>query len=122
MRVFRIEPDSFHELAALPDALPGRGFLWLGYGRRAFEVGEASVQMHFSAPGHRTNSVMRTLTVLTAVFLPLNLITGIFGMIFEWMSLIHNAGGFWHAAMLMLAVALGLWFFFRSKRYLGSGR
>jgi magnesium transporter len=33
--------------------------------------------MHFSALGHRTNDIMRTLTVLTAVFLPLNLITGL---------------------------------------------
>jgi Mg2+ and Co2+ transporter CorA len=34
------------------------------------------------ALGHRTNDIMRTLTVLTAIFLPLNLITGIFGMNF----------------------------------------
>jgi Mg2+ and Co2+ transporter CorA len=90
--------------------------------RRLESSAESAVQMHFSALGHRTNNIMRTLTVLTAIFLPLNLITGIFGMNFEWMPLIHNAGGFWHAALLMLAVALGLWFFFRSKRYLGSGR
>ncbi|MEE9475486.1 MAG: magnesium transporter CorA, partial [Roseateles sp.] len=44
MRVFHIQPDGFQELTALPDALPERGFLWMGYGRREFEVGEASVQ------------------------------------------------------------------------------
>lgn len=90
--------------------------------RRLESSAESAVQMHFSALGHRTNSIMRTLTVLTAIFLPLNLITGIFGMNFEWMPLIHSAGGFWDAAMLMCAVAFGLWFFFRRKRYLGSGR
>ncbi|MFX8110488.1 CorA family divalent cation transporter, partial [Acinetobacter baumannii] len=77
-------------------------------------------QMHFSALGHRTNSIMRTLTVLTAIFLPLNLITGIFGMNFEWMPLIHDAGGFWDSAALMLMVAGGLWFVFRRKRYLAN--
>lgn len=90
--------------------------------RRLESSAESAVQMHFSALGHRTNSIMRTLTVLTAIFLPLNLITGIFGMNFELMPLIHSAGGFWDAAMLMCAVAFGLWFFFRRKRYLGSVR
>ena len=33
---------------------------------------ESAVQMHFSAVGQRTNDIMRTLTVLTAIFLPLN--------------------------------------------------
>jgi magnesium transporter len=88
--------------------------------RRLESSAESAVQMHFSALGHRTNGIMRTLTVLTAIFLPLNLITGIFGMNFEWMPLIKNANGFWDAALLMLAVAFGLWFLFRRKRYLSS--
>jgi Mg2+ and Co2+ transporter CorA len=88
--------------------------------RRLESSAESAVQMHFSALGHRTNSIMRTLTVLTAIFLPLNLITGIFGMNFDVMPLIHNGGGFWDAALLMLAVACGLWFIFRRKRYLTS--
>lgn len=92
----------------------------LSHVRRLQSSAESAVQMHFSALGHRTNSIMRTLTVLTAIFLPLNLITGIFGMNFEWMPLIKNANGFWDAALLMLAVAFGLWFIFRRKRYLGS--
>ena len=66
------------------------------------------MQMHFSAVGQRTNDIMRTLTVLTAIFLPLNLITGVFGMNFDALPLIHDATGFWIAAGLMLAVAIGL--------------
>jgi Mg2+ and Co2+ transporter CorA len=88
--------------------------------RRLESSAESAVQMHFSALSHRTNSIMRTLTVLTAIFLPLNLITGIFGMNFEWMPLIHTGGGFWDAVLLMAAVALGLGIFFRRKRYLGT--
>ena len=51
--------------------------------RRLEQSAETAVQMHFSALGHRTNDIMRTLTVLTAIFLPLNLITGFFGMNFD---------------------------------------
>ena len=84
---------------------------------------EAAIQMHFSAQGNRTNDIMRTLTALTAIFLPLNLIAGIFGMNFEFLPLIHTQAGFWWAmgSMLFIAAALGL--LFRRKRYLArTGR
>jgi Mg2+ and Co2+ transporter CorA len=83
---------------------------------------ENAVQMHYSALGRRTNDIMRTLTVLTAVFLPLNLITGFFGMNFDALPLIHSARGIWVAVALMVLVFLaGLAFFWR-KRYLGASR
>ena len=51
--------------------------------RRMEQGAESAVQIHFSAQSNRTNDIMRTLTALTAIFLPLNLITGIFGMNFD---------------------------------------
>ena len=85
---------------------------------------ETAVQMHFSALGHRTNDIMRTLTTLTAIFLPLNLITGFFGMNFDALPLIHQRTGVWIATALMfvmmLAVVSGLWLFFRRKRLIGQ--
>ena len=83
---------------------------------------ETAVQMHFSALGHRTNDIMRTLTVLTAVFLPLNLITGFFGMNFDALPLVHSSAGIWIAVALMLFVFVGLSAFFWRKRYLGTQR
>jgi magnesium transporter len=65
---------------------------------------------------------MRTLTVLTAVFMPLNLITGFFGMNFDALPLIHSRNGFWFAFGLMVVIFVALVFFFRRKRYLGGGR
>jgi Mg2+ and Co2+ transporter CorA len=81
---------------------------------------ESAIQIHFSALGNRTNEIMRTLTVLTAIFLPLNLITGIFGMNFEKLPLIHANAGFWVAAGAMALVAVGLGLLFWRKRYLGT--
>jgi Mg2+ and Co2+ transporter CorA len=90
--------------------------------RRLQQSAEAAVQLHFSALGHRTNEIMRTLTVLTAIFLPLNLITGFFGMNFDSLPLIHSGHGLWLALGAMLLVALVLVLFFRRKRYLGGSR
>jgi magnesium transporter len=90
--------------------------------RRLEQSAETAVQMHFSALSHRTNDIMRTLTVLTAVFLPLNLITGFFGMNFDALPLVHSATGIWVAVGLMLLVFVGLFAFFWRKRYLGTQR
>jgi Mg2+ and Co2+ transporter CorA len=89
--------------------------------RRLEQSAEAAVQIHFSALGQRTNDIMRTLTVLTAVFLPLNLITGFFGMNFENLPLIHRAGGTWIAIALMVGIGAALAVWFWRKRYLGTG-
>jgi len=91
----------------------------LGHVRRLEQGAETVVQMHFSALSHRTNSIMRTLTVLTAIFLPLNLITGFFGMNFDSMPWVHSRTGIWLTVALMAAVALGLLWFFRRQRLLG---
>jgi len=92
----------------------------LSHVRRLEQSAEAAVQMHFSALSHRTNDIMRTLTVLTAIFLPLNLITGFFGMNFDALPLIHSATGIWVAFGLMAVIGIGLAVFFRRKRYLGT--
>jgi Mg2+ and Co2+ transporter CorA len=91
--------------------------------RRLEQSAETVVQIHFSAQGNRTNDIMRTLTALTAIFLPLNLIAGIFGMNFEFIPLIHQQAGFWWAMLTMASIAGGLGLLFWRKRYLArSGR
>jgi len=90
--------------------------------RRLEAMAENAVQIHFSAQSHRTNEIMRTLTVLTAIFLPLNLVTGFFGMNFEGLPLIHSARGFWIISGVLLLVGIGLSWFFWRKRYLTRSR
>lgn len=91
--------------------------------RRLEQSVETAVQMHFSVQGSRTNDIMRTLTVLTAIFLPLNLITGFFGMNFDALPLIHKESGIWMAMGFMVVIAMGLAVLFWNKRYLArTGR
>ncbi|PKO62586.1 MAG: magnesium transporter CorA [Betaproteobacteria bacterium HGW-Betaproteobacteria-18] len=86
--------------------------------QRLEQNAETTVQMHFNAQSHRTNEIMRTLTVLTAIFLPLNLIAGIFGMNFDFIPLLHRSNGFWLTVLAMGLTAAGLVVFFWRKRYL----
>ncbi|MEH3085546.1 MAG: magnesium transporter CorA family protein [Xylophilus ampelinus] len=86
--------------------------------RRMEQNTETAVQMHFNVQSNRTNDIMRILTAVTAVFLPLNLIAGIFGMNFEWIPLIHRQSGFWWALAAMGLTAVLLLLYFWRKRYL----
>jgi magnesium transporter len=86
--------------------------------RRLEQSAEAAVQMHFNAQSHRTNDIMRTLTALTAIFLPLNLIAAIFGMNFDSIPLLHKSSGFWWAVGCMVVIAVTLGLVFWRKRYI----
>ena len=86
--------------------------------RRLEQNAETAVQMHFSVQSHRANDIMRVLTALTAIFLPLNLIAGIFGMNFDFIPLVHKADGFWIAMGAMGVIAVVLVVVFQRKRYL----
>ena len=91
--------------------------------RRMEQSAETAVQMHFSAQSHRTNDIMRTLTAVTAIFLPLNLITGFFGMNFEHMPLIHSTAAFWWTFGAMVLLVGAVLTVFLRKRYIArSGR
>ena len=90
--------------------------------RRLEQSAETAVQMHFSVQGSRTNDIMRTLTVLTAIFLPLNLITGFFGMNFDALPLIHQQKGLLWAIGIMVLIATTLVLVFWRKRYLARSQ
>ncbi len=91
--------------------------------RRMEQGAESAVQIHFSAQSNRTNEIMRVLTALTAVFLPLNFITGFFGMNFEFLPLIHSDYAMWVILAIMLTVSVTVLVIFWRKRYLArSGK
>jgi Mg2+ and Co2+ transporter CorA len=90
--------------------------------RRMESAAENAVQIHFSAQGHRTNEIMRTLTALTAIFLPLNLIAGIFGMNFEFLPFTKQHAGVYWILGTMVAIAGVLGMVFWRKRYLARTR
>ena len=81
------------------------------------EVVEGLEQTNESVISHRQNDVLRVLTVVTVILLPLTLITGIFGMNVHFPGF-ETAAAFWVLAGFMLGLAIGLTAFFRLKRWL----
>jgi magnesium transporter len=74
-----------------------------------------SLDIYLSAVAQRTNDVVKVLTIYGTLALPLVIITGFFGMNLHlpWSS---NSNGIWYATGLMvLSIALVLWFFKRKR-------
>ena len=88
----------------------------LHHARRLEDSIESAIQLHFSATAHRTNEIVRMLTIITAVFAPLTLITGIFGMNFKFIPGLEHPDGFWLTIGAMVAVTVGLLAFFRRRK------
>ncbi len=61
------------------------------------------------------NETIRTLTVIATIVLPLTLITGIYGMNFEFMPELVSPYGYYYALGLLLAVGGGMIVYFRIK-------
>lgn len=75
-----------------------------------------AVDVYLNSVNNRLNEVMKLLTVISSIMLPLSLITGIYGMNFERMPGLHYRWGFFSVmgGMLLLAVAM-IAYFKRSK-------
>ena len=67
---------------------------------------------------HRTNEVMRTLTIVSIFFMPLNFISGLYGMNFDAMPLLRNHFGFWLILALMFVSTFAIYRWFLKKGWL----
>ena len=84
----------------------------------AREILSDSMNLHMTVVGHRTNEVMRRLTVVSVIFLPLTFLVGVYGMNFDVQPELHwrvGYGLFWGMA---LTIAIGLLILMSKKRLL----
>ncbi len=70
---------------------------------------------YLSINSHQTNRVMKVLTVITTIFMPLTFIAGIYGMNFEFMPELSWRYGYFATLSLMLTIGLGMFFWFKKK-------
>lgn len=73
---------------------------------------------YISLNAHHLNQVMRLLTVVTVIFVPLTLLVGIYGMNFEHMPELHSHYGYFILLGLMASIAGGLVWYFRRRHWL----
>lgn len=76
-------------------------------------------EIHFSVTANKTNEVMKTLAIFSAILLPLSVITGVYGMNFENMPLLHTPDGYLIAFGFMFLIFGGLLIYFWRRGWFG---
>lgn len=77
---------------------------------------ESKINLIFSIQGHRLNEVMKTLTILSVIFIPLTFLAGIYGMNFENIpELKFKYGYFILLGMMVLVTVIAIWSFKRKN-------
>jgi magnesium transporter len=76
------------------------------------------LDMYLSSVSNRMNEVMKVLTIIATIFIPLTFIVGIYGMNFEHMPELKWRGGYFIVLALMLALGLFMVFYFKRRKWL----
>jgi magnesium transporter len=131
-RMMRMTADAIHKL----DALPNHDYLYfkdveedaeskfmaasdlVDNSNRIIQMQLALIGQYTNEASHKTNETMRFLTVLSVFFMPLNLVTGVFGMNFEIMPAVKAPNGFWLICGYMMVAAVAVLIFFFQRGWL----
>lgn len=76
------------------------------------------VDLYLSSVSNRLNEIMKVLTIIATIFIPLTFITGLYGMNFEFMPELVHPYGYPAALFLMFLVALVMFLYFRKKKWI----
>ena len=78
----------------------------------------ALMELHLSTANNKMNEVMKVLTVMASIFIPLTFIASIYGMNFEFMPELHSALGYPIVLAVMVAIGIGLFAMFKRRDWL----
>lgn len=72
---------------------------------------------YFSAQSHKMNEIMKTLTVVSAIFIPLTFIVGVYGMNFKYMPELEYENGYYTVIGIMILMVVGMMFYFKRRHW-----
>jgi magnesium transporter len=78
----------------------------------------ALIDIHMSGVSNRMNNIMKVLTVIATIFMPLTFVVGLYGMNFRYMPELGWKLGYPAVLLLMVCVAGGMMLFFKRKNWL----
>jgi magnesium transporter len=84
------------------------------------ELVNGLMNMYLSVVSNRMNEVMKVLTVMASIFIPLTFLAGIYGMNFDNMPELHARWGYPILLVVMIVTGVGMVVFFRRKGWLGG--
>lgn len=67
---------------------------------------------------NRMNNVMKILTIISTIFIPLTFIVGIYGMNFKHMPELETKNGYYMVLLAMFIIAIGFLIYFKRKKWI----
>lgn len=78
---------------------------------------ESASNYYFSAQSHKMNEIMKTLTIVSAIFIPLTFIVGVYGMNFKYMPELDYQNGYYTVVGIMFLIGLLMLYYFKRRRW-----
>lgn len=78
---------------------------------------ESASNFFFSAQAHKMNEIMKTLTIVSAIFIPLTFIVGVYGMNFEHMPELKYENGYYTIVGFMFFIVIGMIYYFKRRHW-----
>lgn len=78
---------------------------------------ESTINLIFNVQSHKLNQVMKTLTVLSAIFIPLTFLVGVYGMNFDNMPELHFKYGYFISLGVMFSLSVLTVLYFKKKNW-----
>ena len=78
---------------------------------------ESASNFFFSAQTHKMNEIMKTLTIVSAIFIPLTFIVGVYGMNFKYMPELEYKHGYYTVVGVMIFIGLLMMYYFKRRRW-----
>jgi magnesium transporter len=78
---------------------------------------ESASNFFFAAQTHKMNEIMKTLTIISVIFIPLTFIVGVYGMNFDNMPELRYKNGYYTVVAIMFLVVIGMVFYFKRRRW-----
>jgi magnesium transporter len=78
---------------------------------------ESASNFYFSEQSRKMNEIMKTLTIISAIFIPLTFIVGVYGMNFEYMPELKERNGYFIVMGGMFLLVIALIIYFKKRRW-----
>lgn len=82
------------------------------------ELAASIMEAYFSVSSARLSQVMKVLTVISTIFLPITFITSLYGMNFEFMPELHTTWGYPAVLILITSISAGMFLIFRRRGWI----
>jgi len=78
---------------------------------------ESASNFFFSAQTHKMNEIMKTLTIISVIFIPLTFIVGVYGMNFKYMPELEYENGYYTVVGGMILLVMGMLYYFKRRHW-----